>query len=66
MLSHYIPCCHVSFHHYVCVCVCTRAQDGKIRLYNNSSLTRANTAIPGLGAPITAIDVTYGQLAQGF
>ena len=34
-------------------------QDGKIRLYSSKSLTRANTSIPGLGSPITAIDVTY-------
>ena len=34
-------------------------QDGKVRLYNDKSLARANTAIPGLGAPITAIDVTH-------
>jgi hypothetical protein len=28
-------------------------------MYSEKSLTRANTAIPGLGAPITAVDVTY-------
>ena len=33
--------------------------DGQIRLYSERTLTRANTAIPGLGAPITAVDVTY-------
>ncbi|KAA6427924.1 hypothetical protein WJX79_002136 [Trebouxia sp. C0005] len=35
------------------------SDDGQIRLYGNKSLTRANTAIPGLGGPITAVDVTY-------
>jgi WD40 repeat protein len=39
--------------------VAVGSQDGKIRLYSNKTLTRANTAIPGLGAPITSIDVTY-------
>ena len=33
--------------------------DGQIRLYSERTLTRANTAIPGLGAPITAVDVTF-------
>ena len=28
-------------------------------MYSEKSMTRANTAIPGLGAPITAVDVTY-------
>lgn len=35
------------------------SDDGQIRLYGNKTLTRANTAIPGLGGPITAVDVTY-------
>jgi hypothetical protein len=35
------------------------SQDGKIRLYSEKTLTQAKTAIPGLGAPITAVDVTY-------
>lgn len=35
------------------------ADDGVIRLYSEKSLTRANTSIPGLGAPITSVDVTY-------
>lgn len=35
------------------------SEDGQIRLYSERSLTRANTAIPGLGAPISAVDVTY-------
>lgn len=35
------------------------SEDGQIRMYSDKSLTRANTAIPGLGAPITAVDVTY-------
>ncbi|MEW5314244.1 MAG: hypothetical protein WDW38_005755 [Sanguina aurantia] len=39
--------------------VAVGSKDGKVRLYSNKSLTKANSAIPGLGAPITAIDVTY-------
>lgn len=35
------------------------SDDGQIRMYSEKSLTRANTAIPGLGGPITAVDVTY-------
>lgn len=35
------------------------SDDGQIRMYSERSLTRANTAIPGLGGPITAVDVTY-------
>lgn len=35
------------------------SEDGQLRFYSERSLTRANTAIPGLGAPITAVDVTY-------
>lgn len=35
------------------------AQDGQVRLYSERTLTRANTAIPGLGAPISSVDVTY-------
>ncbi len=38
------------------------SQDGQVRLYNNASdksLNRASTAIPGLGLPITDIDITY-------
>ncbi len=30
-----------------------------MRLYNGRSLQRASTSIPGLGSPITSIDVTY-------
>jgi hypothetical protein len=33
--------------------------DGSIRLYTDKSLTRAKTMFPGLGAPITAMDVSY-------
>ncbi|KAJ0965679.1 hypothetical protein J5N97_026817 [Dioscorea zingiberensis] len=33
--------------------------DGKIRLYSKSSMRMAKTAFPGLGAPITHVDVTY-------
>ncbi|KAK9809515.1 hypothetical protein WJX73_007383 [Symbiochloris irregularis] len=35
------------------------AHDGQVRLYSERTLTRANTAIPGLGAPISSVDVTY-------
>ncbi|CAI0556948.1 unnamed protein product [Linum tenue] len=33
--------------------------DGKIRLYSRRSLRQAKTAFPGLGSPITHVDVTY-------
>uniref|UniRef100_A0A7S0QWD8 Vacuolar import/degradation Vid27 C-terminal domain-containing protein n=1 Tax=Pyramimonas obovata TaxID=1411642 RepID=A0A7S0QWD8_9CHLO len=33
--------------------------DGRIRLYTDRSLTKAKTAFPGLGSPITAIDCSY-------
>lgn len=33
--------------------------DGKIRLYSKSSMRMAKTAFPGLGSPITHVDVTY-------
>lgn len=39
--------------------VAVGATDGKLRLYGNKQLTKANTAIPGLGSPITAVDVTF-------
>ncbi|PNW71515.1 hypothetical protein CHLRE_16g657550v5 [Chlamydomonas reinhardtii] len=39
--------------------VAVGAKDGRIRLYNSKTLTQAKTSIPGLGAPITAVDVTY-------
>jgi len=39
--------------------VAVGSKDGKVRLYNDKSLKQAKTAIPGLGAPITAIDVTF-------
>lgn len=35
------------------------SDDGKIRLFSSSTLTMAKTSIPGLGAPITAVDVSY-------
>jgi VID27 C-terminal WD40-like domain len=40
-------------------CVVVGSEDGKIRLYSSSTLTQAKTAIPGLGAAITAVDVTF-------
>lgn len=33
--------------------------DGKIRLYSRTSMRQAKTAFPGLGSPITSVDVTY-------
>ncbi|KAG9147117.1 hypothetical protein Leryth_005350 [Lithospermum erythrorhizon] len=33
--------------------------DGKIRLYSITSMRQAKTAFPGLGSPITHIDVTF-------
>ena len=33
--------------------------DGKIRLYSRTSMRQAKTAFPGLGSPITHVDVTY-------
>ncbi|MCD7449546.1 Protein cypro4 [Datura stramonium] len=33
--------------------------DGKIRLYSKTSMRQAKTAFPGLGSPITHVDVTY-------
>ncbi|XP_022982208.1 protein CYPRO4-like [Cucurbita maxima] len=33
--------------------------DGKIRLYSVNSMRQAKTAFPGLGSPITHVDVTY-------
>lgn len=40
--------------------VAVGSRDGKIRLYPGAKMDRAAmTSIPGLGAPITAIDVTY-------
>lgn len=35
------------------------SDDGKIRLYGDSSMRQAKTSFPGLGSPITHIDVTY-------
>ncbi|GAB2231008.1 hypothetical protein Drorol1_Dr00027293 [Drosera rotundifolia] len=33
--------------------------DGKIRLYSSNSMREAKTTFPGLGLPITHVDVTY-------
>ncbi|KAJ4965763.1 hypothetical protein NE237_017612 [Protea cynaroides] len=35
------------------------SEDGKIRLYSKGSMRQAKTAFPGLGSPITHVDVTY-------
>ena len=34
-------------------------RDGKVRLYNDRSMKQAKTSFPGLGQPITSIDVTH-------
>ncbi|KDD74222.1 VID27 cytoplasmic protein, partial [Helicosporidium sp. ATCC 50920] len=39
--------------------VAVGARDGRVRLYSERTLTQARTSIPGLGAPITGIDVTF-------
>ncbi|XAR64033.1 hypothetical protein NMG60_11024228 [Bertholletia excelsa] len=33
--------------------------DGKIRLYSSNTMRQAKTAFPGLGSPITHVDVTF-------
>ncbi|BBM99391.1 hypothetical protein MPTK1_1g20970 [Marchantia polymorpha subsp. ruderalis] len=35
------------------------SRDGKVRLYGTTSMRMAKTAFPGLGSPITHVDVTY-------
>lgn len=35
------------------------SKDGQIRMYNEGTLTRAQTRLPSLGASITAVDVTF-------
>lgn len=35
------------------------SRDGKVRLYGSTSMRQAKTAFPGLGSPITHVDVTY-------
>eukprot|EP00252_Welwitschia_mirabilis_P018733 TRINITY_DN4180_c0_g1_i1.p1 TRINITY_DN4180_c0_g1~~TRINITY_DN4180_c0_g1_i1.p1 ORF type:complete len:608 (+),score=130.48 TRINITY_DN4180_c0_g1_i1:196-2019(+) len=40
-------------------CVVVGSQDGKVRLYGTTSMRQAKTAFPGLGSPITHVDVTY-------
>jgi hypothetical protein len=35
------------------------ADDGKVRLYSEKTLSQAKTSISGLGAPVKAVDVTY-------
>ncbi|KAJ6337837.1 hypothetical protein OIU76_007504 [Salix suchowensis] len=35
------------------------SHDGKIRLYSINSMRQAKTAFPGLGSPITHVDVTF-------
>jgi len=38
----------------------TGSDDGKMRLYNvEKSWKQAKTTIPGVGSPITAVDVTF-------
>ncbi|KAJ7534538.1 hypothetical protein O6H91_13G098300 [Diphasiastrum complanatum] len=40
-------------------CVVVGSKDGKVRLYGTTSMRQAKTAFPGLGSPITHVDVTY-------
>ncbi|XP_031498576.1 protein CYPRO4-like [Nymphaea colorata] len=40
-------------------CIVVGSADGKIRLYSDRSMRMAKTAFPGLGSPITHVDVTY-------
>uniref|UniRef100_A0A0C9S7J2 TSA: Wollemia nobilis Ref_Wollemi_Transcript_13428_2518 transcribed RNA sequence n=1 Tax=Wollemia nobilis TaxID=56998 RepID=A0A0C9S7J2_9CONI len=40
-------------------CIVVGSSDGKIRLYGKTSMRMAKTAFPGLGSPITHVDVTY-------
>ena len=35
------------------------AADGRVRLYSDATLRQAKTSFPGIGAPITHVDVTY-------
>jgi hypothetical protein len=35
------------------------ADDGRVRLYSEKTLTQAKTSIPGMGLPITSVDVTF-------
>lgn len=35
------------------------SKDGKVRLYGTTSMRMAKTSFPGLGSPVTHIDVTY-------
>ncbi|KAF8054815.1 hypothetical protein N665_1312s0008 [Sinapis alba] len=35
------------------------SRDGKIRLYSKTSMRQAKTAFPGLGSPVTHVDVSY-------
>lgn len=41
------------------------ADDGKVRLYSEKTLTQAKTSIPGMGLPITAVDVTFDGEPRG-
>ncbi|KAI5059577.1 hypothetical protein GOP47_0026179 [Adiantum capillus-veneris] len=40
-------------------CIVVGSNDGKVRLYGATSMRMAKTAFPGLGSPITHIDVTF-------
>lgn len=39
--------------------VAVGSRDGRVRLYSEGSLSQAKTSVPSLGAPVTAIDVTF-------
>eukprot|EP00249_Psilotum_nudum_P020449 c27709_g1_i1 orf=144-1970(-) len=43
-------------------CIVVGSKDGKVRLYGTTSMRMAKTAFPGLGYPITHVDVTYDGL----
>lgn len=40
-------------------CIVVGSKDGKVRLYGTNSMRMAKTAFPGLGSPITHVDVTF-------
>ena len=50
------PCCRAGDGYVV-----IGSEDGQVRMFSETdkALSRAKTSIPGLGAPITSVDVTY-------
>ena len=51
-----LPCCCAGDGYVV-----IGSEDGQVRMFSETdkALSRAKTSIPGLGAPITSVDVTY-------